>query len=103
MLTARQRNLYIGIIAFCVLGSILVFVMRNQRVAPAEAPASPTALEPLNTGGQQTTTGFIPVYPQNRTFDTGFFESGTYKLLKSYESLQVDESELGVEDPFKPL
>ena len=103
MLTPKRRNLYIGIIAFCILATAVVFVMQTRTVAP-EAPSSVAVTEaPALTDTQSGVPSPVAVYPRSSSFDTGFFESSTYKLLKSFQPLEVDPSELGVEDPFKPL
>ncbi|HEV8601584.1 MAG TPA: hypothetical protein VGQ87_03245 [Patescibacteria group bacterium] len=97
MVSKQKKQIYIGIIAFCVVASVVVIFVSRKSPAPVE----PTPAQPAPTAANQA--GGLKIFPQSTEFDTSFFGSDTYKLLRPYTAVSISKDEIGREDPFKPF
>ncbi|OGE81585.1 MAG: hypothetical protein A3H72_03065 [Candidatus Doudnabacteria bacterium RIFCSPLOWO2_02_FULL_48_8] len=95
MLTAKKKRVYIGIIIFCIVATIAVFVLYK--------PSVPTLdLSQFQSQNSTAASGGIRVFPQNKQFDESVFKLSKFKSLTEYQPIELNEEELGRENPFKP-
>lgn len=104
----KKRNIYVGVIAFCILAALGVLTFSKPSLpevslTPTTNNAPPAVL--TQTGfGERLGAPSISVFPQNVNFDLTVFETNPrFKQFKEYEPIQVDpEKELGRDNPFVP-
>jgi len=99
MISKQKKQIYIGIIAFCIVASAVVIFISQKSPAPAEQ----TAVQPSPQTTAANQSAGLKIFPQSTEFDTSFFGSDTYKSLRPYTSVSVSKDEIGREDPFKPF
>lgn len=100
MISKQRKQLYIGAIAFCVLASLAVIIISRR---PAVEPVITPPLAQPGTTDSVSDNQASKIFPASTKFDTSFFDSDTYKLLKPYKPVSVTPQEIGREDPFKPF
>lgn len=108
MISRTRRNVYIGVIGFCVLGVILTLLF--LRPGPSELPADdllPAGSADSGLGmSEEPADGavFAPpqVFPRDIRFDLSVFSSSKFAELTEAAILTVGPDELGKDDPFKP-
>lgn len=99
MISHSKRNLYITIIALCLVGimGIVLFLKPKLVVIDESLPLAGSA------PADSKDSAFLPrVFPIETKFDLSVFNSSKFKSLQQTTQLTVDQSELGKEDPFRP-
>lgn len=107
MISSKKRNIYIGIIVFCVVAALAVLTLSKPSLPEIQLPTvSPKSASPVtSSGGSKALPGAagISVFPQNVDFDVSIFDNDRFKTLKAYEPIRVDSGkELGRDNPFVP-
>lgn len=113
MLNPKRKKIYIGIIAVCVVGIIVVLSLNGRTGGvtgplPGDTLANPvgtTANTPVSSGAAPTNlqnSKFLPppVFPFNRSFDLSIFDSSTFQALSPIGEITLQDGELGNENPF---
>lgn len=105
MITPQKKKIYIGVISFCLLGTLGVFIWSRLEVntvtTPVEVLVIPSASTPGLTAFGKGNFGTPLVFPNDTKFDVSVLESGNFKSLQSYQNLSIQPQELGKDDPFK--
>jgi hypothetical protein len=117
MLPPKKQKIYIGIIIFCIAGIIVVFSLNGSggqtdfsldsnnpdQVVPgafsADESANPTVTEIIQK--ENGSYSSPSVFPSDNEFDLSIFESSTFKALSVIGDIEIDEDELGKDNPFK--
>ncbi len=106
---AKKKLIYGIIIGVCVLGSAAVLLWGTGGGSTPELTINNTpAVTPTRT---QTNTqvvrpssdGTYPppsVFPANNKLDTSLLNSSDFQVLKPYDALKLEQSEIGRNDPF---
>lgn len=109
---SRKKLIYASIISVCILGSAIVLLWGGGGVPGLPSDEfDPTGI-PIHTQNTNTTTttilqpnpdGTYPapsIFPANTSLDTTLLESSGYKVLVPYNKLQLNDGDLGRDNPF---
>lgn len=113
MLNSKRKKIYIGIIAVCIVGIIVVLSLKGRSGGVAGPlpgdtltnPVGTTSNTPVSSGTTPTSLQnlkFLPpqVFPFDRSFDLSIFDSSTFQALSPIGEITLQDGELGNENPF---
>jgi hypothetical protein len=113
MLDPKKKKIYIIIICVNLVGILIIFVTQWGNIFPSTAspvasPVLPSSqTPPTNNNASAAASDAVKkeytlpkVFPESTNFDASVFESSTYKTLSPFNSLSIQNSEMGRENPF---
>lgn len=101
MISRTKRNIYIAVIGFCIVASLIIIFFFRSSVPqlPGELTLS---RQQASKPASQDLSSPPRIFPLQTQFDLSVFNSPKFINLKETQPLSVEETELGKDDPFKP-
>ncbi|OGE87561.1 MAG: hypothetical protein A3J07_04975 [Candidatus Doudnabacteria bacterium RIFCSPLOWO2_02_FULL_49_13] len=105
----KRKRLYIIIITLCVLATVGILLW-GRSSTPTVQFESPDTGKPAQTSTSSQPARSInpeavypppPVFPQNQTIDISVLTSSNFTRLQGFQAVQLDQKELGRDNPFK--
>ena len=93
MISRQKQIIYIVIIAVCVIITVTLWMKPDLLSLGGESEE-----EIISQPSSSTRSN---VFPGSTQFDLSVLESSKFKSLKPYTRIEIQDSELGRENPFK--